>query len=153
MSMHTNAFGISSNAKLLQSKASRHAVIGAAIAGVATIIATILSSYFNEGGISPEAMVASQKHNMVLWVLDAMPFVFPLWGQYVSSVLSYEAGAMVMDQTHELRSYTIALEKKATHDSTHDSLTNLPNRTLFIDRLQQAVGLALKPGYRSDHLT
>lgn len=142
--MHANAISVSSNAKLLQSKASSHAVMGAVVAGVAIIIATILSSYFNEGSISLEAMVASQKHNMVLWFLDAMPFIFPLWGQYVSSVLSYEAGAMVMDQTHELRTYTIALEKKATHDSTHDSLTNLPNRTLFIDRLQQSVNLALR---------
>jgi len=79
---------------------------------------------------------------MVLWILDSMPFIFPLWGQYVSSILSYEASAMVLDQTHELRTYTTALEQKATHDSTHDSLTNLPNRTLFIDRLQQAVNLA-----------
>jgi diguanylate cyclase len=144
MSIHTSAIGISSNAKLLQSKASKHAIIGAVIAGVAMIVATVLSSYFNEGGISLEALVASQKKNMVLWVLDLMPFIFPLWGQYVSSILSYEASAMVMDQTNELRTYTIALEKKATHDSTHDSLTNLPNRTLFIDRLQQAVNLSLR---------
>jgi diguanylate cyclase len=144
MSISSNIIGISSNAKLLQSKASKHAIIGAVIAMVAIIVATILSSYFNEGGITLKALVASQKNNMVLWVLDTMPFIFPLWGQYVSSILSYEASAMVLDQTHELRTYTIALEQKATHDSTHDSLTNLPNRTLFIDRLQQAVNLAAR---------
>jgi diguanylate cyclase (GGDEF)-like protein len=142
LSAHTITIG--SNAKLLQSKASKHAVTGAVIAGFATVIATVLSSYFNEGGISLEAMVASQKHNMVLWVLDAMPFIFPLWGQYVGSILSYEASAMVLDQTNELRSYAIALEQKANHDSTHDSLTNLPNRTLFLDRLQQALNLAVR---------
>lgn len=142
MSTPSNVIGISSNAKLLKSKASKHAIIGAVIAAVATIVATILSSYFNEGRITLEALIASQKKNMVLWILDSMPFIFPLWGQYVSSILSYEASAMVLDQTHELRTYTTALEQKATHDSTHDSLTNLPNRTLFIDRLQQAVNLA-----------
>ena len=144
MSINANAIGIGSNAKLLQSKASKHAIIGAVIAGIATIIATILSSYFNEGEISLEAAIITQKNNMVLWVLDALPFIFPLWGQYVGSILSYEASAMVMDQTHELRSYTMALEQKATHDATHDSLTNLPNRTLFIDRLQQAINLAAR---------
>ncbi len=132
----------SHNARFLRLKASKHAVKGAAIAIVATIIATILSSYFNEGGISIEGMVTAQKNNIVLWIMDGMAFVFPLWGQYVSTLLSYEAGVMVQDQTHELRNYTIALEKKAMHDATHDPLTNLPNRMLFIDRLQQAVSLA-----------
>ena len=142
MSMNAATLAFGNNAKLLQSKASRHAVTGAVIAGAAAVVATILSSYFNEGGISFEAVMASQRHNMVLWILDAMPFIFPIWGQYVSSLLSYEASAMVLDQTNELRTYTIALEQKATHDSTHDSLTNLPNRILFIDRLQQALNLA-----------
>jgi diguanylate cyclase (GGDEF)-like protein len=142
MSIHTRAIGISQNAKLLRTTVSKHAVIGAAIAIAATIIATILSSYFNEGGISLERIMATQKNNMILWVMDGMAFIFPLWGQYVSSILSYEASAMVQDQTHELRTYTLALEKKATHDATHDSLTNLPNRMLFLDRLQQAIHLA-----------
>jgi len=144
MSIHTHALGISHNAKLLRAKVSKHAVVGAAIAVSATIIATVLSSYFNEGGISLEGIMTAQRSNIMLWIMDGMAFIFPLWGQYVSSILSYEASAMVHDQTHELRNYTIALEKKATHDATHDSLTNLPNRMLFIDRLQQAINLAAR---------
>ncbi len=46
---------------------------------------------------------------------------------------------MVIDQTQELRTHAAALEKKASHEATHDSLTGLPNRTLFIDRLEQAI--------------
>jgi PleD family two-component response regulator len=68
-----------------------------------------------------------------------MPFVFAFWGQYVRSIMAYEAGALVMDQTDELRAQTTALEMKAMHDATHDSLTDLPNRTLFRDRLNQAL--------------
>ena len=138
----TNSAGVSNNAKLLRDKASKQAIQGAIIAGFAVVIATILSSHFNVGEITLASMLATQKNNTVLWVLDAMPFFFPLWGQYVSSILSYEASAMVLDQTNELQAYTKALEQKANHDSTHDSLTNLPNRTLFIDRLQQSVNLA-----------
>jgi len=132
------------NAKLLQSKASRHAIIGTVIAMAAVILATLLSSYFDEGVFNLQALITSQKNNQVLWVLDALPFVFPLWGQYVGSILSYEASALVMDQTQELRAYTAALKQKATHDATHDPLTNLPNRTLFLDRLQQAQNLAAR---------
>jgi diguanylate cyclase (GGDEF)-like protein len=53
-------------------------------------------------------------------------------------MLSNEAGAMVFNQTNDLRKQSALLEKKAAHQATHDSLTGLPNRALFIDRLQQA---------------
>lgn len=83
---------------------------------------------------------------MVLWFLDAMPFIFAFWGQYVSSLISHEAGAMVIDQTSELRKHSSILEQKAAHDATHGSLTGLPNRVLFINRLQQAVHIGRREG-------
>ena len=126
------------NASFLKKKASRYSILGTIIAIVTIIIATILSGYFETGGIGLEAFVYAQKNNMVLRVLDGMPFVFAFWGQYVSSMISYEASAMVLDQTQELRDYTDALEKKSAYEATHDSLTGLPNRTLFMDRLQQS---------------
>lgn len=129
---------LQSNASILKQKASRHSILGVIIAIVAILIATILSGFFSLGEVSLKAFVHAQQTNIVLWFLDAMPFVFALWGQFVSSILSLEAGAMVFDQTHELRQQSETLEKKAAHDATHDSLTGLPNRTLFLDRLQQA---------------
>jgi diguanylate cyclase (GGDEF)-like protein len=132
---------------MLNQKASKHSIIGAIIAIIAIIAATILSGYFSFGEITFAAFLKAQKTNMALWFLDSMPFIFAIWGQYVSSMLSYEAGAMVLDQTNELRSHTAALEKKADHEATHDSLTDLPNRTLFLDRLQQATSLAQREDY------
>jgi len=137
---------LSSNASLLKSKASKHSIIGTVIAVVAIFTATVLSGYFSYHQINVETFLKAQKENMVLWFLDAMPFIFALWGQYVSTMLSYEASAMVHDQTNDLRMHTQALEQKAAHESTHDSLTNLPNRTLFIDRLQQATNSARREG-------
>lgn len=84
---------------------------------------------------------------MTLWVLDAMPFIFAFWGQYVSSIIAYEAGAMVIDQTQELRQQTAVLENQVMHDATHDSLTNLPNRVLLRDRLEQALNHAIRHKY------
>jgi len=138
---------LSRNATLLNGKASKHSIIGVIIAVIAVIIATILSGYFSFGEVTPNTFFKAQKTNMALWFLDLMPFVFAFWGQYVSGMLSLEAGAMVLDQTSELLANTAAIEKKAAYEATHDSLTNLPNRTLFLDRMQQAIITAQREDY------
>ncbi len=137
---------LNKNASLLKTKASRYSIIGTVIGIVAVIIASILSGYHTTGRISFEAFIFAQKNNVVIWFLDAMPFVFAFWGQYISSMISYEASAMVLDQTQEIRTQSVALEKKAAYEATHDSLTGLPNRTLFMDRLQQATSSARREG-------
>ena len=134
------------NVFLLKQKASKHSIIGVVIAICAIVIATILSAYFSFGEVSIPTIIEAQKTNAVLWFLDAMPFIFAIWGQYVSSILSYEASAMIVDQTNEMRAQTELMEKKAAYEATHDSLTGLPNRTLFIDRLQQATNSARRDG-------
>jgi diguanylate cyclase (GGDEF)-like protein len=133
---------LSLNAQLLKSRVTMYAVYGVIISAMAIIIATILSSYFLFGEITLNGLIQAQKENFVLWFLDGMPFIFALWGQYVSTMMAYEAGALVIDQTQELRAQTVALENKSMHNATHDALTGLPNRTLFHDRVSQAINSA-----------
>ncbi|TKB07033.1 bifunctional diguanylate cyclase/phosphodiesterase [Desulforhopalus sp. IMCC35007] len=140
--MGTTFHALQENASLLKQKASRHSVVGAGIAMIAIVIATIMSGYFITGEVSLAAIITAQKNNVVLWVLDSMPFIFAFWGQYVSSIMSFEASSMILDQTNDLRAYTKDIEVKAAHEATHDALTDLPNRVLFIDRLQQATFLS-----------
>jgi diguanylate cyclase len=135
---HFTQQSLGSNISLLRQKASKHSITGVYIATTAILIASVISGYLTSGEISLNAMFNAQRTNMALWFLDAMPFIFAVWGQYVSSMLSNEAGAMVFNQTNDLRKQSALLEKKAAHQATHDSLTGLPNRALFIDRLQQA---------------
>ena len=130
------------NVKILKSEASKKAYQGVLIAVAAIIIATFMVSYFNTGAVSLSGIMAAQKNNVALWVLDCIPFVFGFWGQYSSTMIAYQAGAMIFDQTQELRSKADSLEKKFDYDSTHDSLTDLPNRALFYDRVEHAIILA-----------
>jgi diguanylate cyclase (GGDEF)-like protein len=130
------------NVQLMKSRVTKYAVYGVLIAGAAVIVATLATSCVNTGGVSLEGIFQAQKSNMTLWVLDGMPFIFAFWGQYVSSKIVYEASSMVIEQTQELRQQTAVLEHQAMHDATHDSLTDLPNRVLLCDRLEQAISNA-----------
>lgn len=130
------------NVAFMRSKATRYAFYGVGIAVLAIIIATFSHTYLSDGHISIYGAYEAQKSNAVLWVLDTLPFIFAFWGQYASSVIAYEASAMITEQTEELRQQSADLELRVMHDSTHDPLTGLPNRSLLLDRIHQMIGLA-----------
>jgi diguanylate cyclase len=130
---------LSNNVKILKSEATKTAYQGVLIAISSIIIATCLVSLYVNNSISLESLWIAQKNNIALWILDGIPFVFGMWGQYSSSVMAYQAGALIFDQTQELRSRTLDLEKHTNHVSTHDLVTDLPNRALFYDRVAQDI--------------
>ncbi|WP_020587459.1 putative bifunctional diguanylate cyclase/phosphodiesterase [Desulfobacter curvatus] len=130
------------NVKLMKSEITRYALFGTLIAFGALILATAINAYLQSGEITIQAMIEAQKTNVTLWIMDAMPFIFAFWGQYTSTIMAYEAGSIVMEQTADLRNLTVELEHKAVHESTHDTLTGLPNRTLLYDRLNHAIQMA-----------
>lgn len=132
----------SQNAQLLRRKASRHAWIGMTIGVAAVLVATACLAYLERGTITATGLLAAQNRNPSLWLVNAMPFVFAFWGQYVSVVMSYEAGAMVVDQTSQLRARNEALEQQSQYSAMYDTLTGLPNWVLLLDRLKHALRLA-----------
>ncbi len=129
----------SDNIKILKSEVSKTAFQGVLIAIAAIIFGTLGACLYSEGGLSLSGILAAQQNNVGLWVLDGIPFIFGFWGQYSSTLIAYQAGAMIQDQTQELRDKTDELEKQANYASTHDALTDLPNRSLFYDRVQRAI--------------
>ncbi|MDH3561388.1 MAG: EAL domain-containing protein [Gammaproteobacteria bacterium] len=129
---------VSASKHLLMTKVSKHAIFGLLIALTCILVATSLAGFFESGRINLDSMVYAQKTNFALWVLDLMPFLFAMWGQYSSSLMAKEATVVIMDQTSELRAHADAIEYKASYQATHDTLTGLPNRVLVFDRMLQA---------------
>ena len=130
---------LTGNARLLKSKASKYSIVGVGISVSAIVIASIMAGYLHTNEFSLESVFEAQKQHASLWILDTMPFVFAFWGQYVSSLMAFEASAMVVDQTSDLRAQASAFERQAMRGTTYDALTDLPNRILLVDRLEQAI--------------
>ncbi len=139
MNQSSEGYQLLLNVNALKGQASKTAYQGVFIAIISIIIATLLVSYYSFGEVSLSGIVKAQQENISLWILDALPFVFGFWGQYSSSIIAYQAGAMILDQTNDLRNKAVTLEQQAAYSSTHDSLTDLPNRSLFYDRVDQAI--------------
>lgn len=134
------------NVNPMRMRATRYSIFGAIIAGMAIIIATSVTGYLLTGDLDLVAFATAQKTNPALWILDGMPFFFAYWGQKVSLALTQNVNALVKGHTEELRKKTEALERQAMHDATHDPLTDLPNRMLLRDRLEQSLIGSAKTG-------
>lgn len=130
---------LSDNARILKSEVSKTALQGVIIAIAGIIIATLLVCHYQQGEITIDGIINAQKNNFVLWVLDVIPFIFGFWGQYSSSIIAYQASALIFDQTQELRSKAEDQEKRANYAASHDILTDLPNRNFFYERVEQAI--------------
>jgi len=127
------------NVRILKGEVTKAAYQGVAIAMISVVVATLLVCFYQNDSITAEGIISAQKNNFALWIMDGVPFVFALWGQYSGSIIAYQASAIIFDQTQELRNKAENLEKKANYTATHDVITDLPNRSLFYDRVEQGI--------------
>lgn len=124
-------------ARMLRARTNRYAWIGLGIALAALILGTLLSTLLQYGTISVDALVESQTGNPALWLLDAMPFLFLIWGQYIGILLSYQASAMVLDETRDLRERAHALEFQLTRQQVAGPQLGLPNRQSLFNAIRE----------------
>ncbi|MHB1142799.1 MAG: hybrid sensor histidine kinase/response regulator [Sulfuricaulis sp.] len=88
---------------LLREKASKYALYGVYIASASVVTATLLVSYFMVDAITLDGIILAQTTNIALWTVDAMPFLFAVWGQYASHRMAREADNLVQTKTQSLR--------------------------------------------------
>ena len=130
------------NFDVLKSRVNRFGVYGLIISLITIAMSTIIVAYQMTGSITITSLLYAQDHNFALRMLNFLPFIFAFWGQYTGNDIAYRASAIIVEETDDLRAQTTAWKKKSLHDSTHDSLTGLPNRALFYDQLRQSILVA-----------
>ncbi|MGH8447321.1 MAG: EAL domain-containing protein [Solimonas sp.] len=130
---------LDSMARLLRGRANRHAWIGLGVALLAIIAATLLSCQYEHGEYTIANILDVQQNNPALWALDVMPIAFLLWGQYIGNVLSYQAGAMVLDETRELRDEANRLHYELSRQAVPGHLTGMPNRHALLGAINRAI--------------
>jgi diguanylate cyclase (GGDEF)-like protein len=130
---------LAENVRLLYARVRRYSIVGTLIAFVMVVATVLITVYARMGTLSLEGIIDAHRTDAGLWLFETMPFLFALWGLLINSVTVYEASAIISDQTQELRTMSATLKSKIMRNATHDPLTDLPNRVLFFDRLEQAV--------------
>ncbi|MDX1461029.1 MAG: response regulator, partial [Xanthomonadales bacterium] len=104
---------LQSAVRLLRSRSSRFAWIGTGIAVAAVILGSLLVAQHFYLGISYETVLRAQRENAALWVLDALPFIYAIWGQIASLRVSKDAGSAIRLRTKSLRHQL----RRTRHDS------------------------------------
>ncbi|MCG8379752.1 MAG: EAL domain-containing protein [Proteobacteria bacterium] len=140
--MLTSSEMLTRNIDVLKSTVNRYGLYGLAISLVTILSATIIVSYQMTGEVTLDSLILAQKSNFALRILDLLPFMFAFWGQYTTSVMAYHASAIIMEETDDLREETTAWKRKSLHHTTHDTLTELPNRSMFYELLREALHVA-----------
>lgn len=133
--------------KIMKNQVHRYAWYGLSIALASIVVATMLAAYQLHGHISLAGIIEAQKTNPALWALNITPFFFAYWGQYFFYKLMLTAEGIIGDQAKEFQILSHELEMKLQFETNHDSLTNLPNRRYFVDRIKQATA-QVSPHYQ-----
>jgi len=146
--MASNTDVLMKNFDILKSRVNRFGVYGLIISLFTILMSTIIVAYQMTGTITFTSMLHAQDNNFALRMLNFLPFIFAFWGQYTGNDIAYRASAIIVEETDVLRAQTSEWKKKSLHDSTHDALTELPNRALFYDQLRQAILVATRENRR-----
>ena len=139
---------LSKTVRFLRARANRHAWSGLLIALLALCLAMVLSSYFEFASISLESLQLVQQNNPAIWLLDLMPFLFLAWGQYMGMAISYQAGALIADETRVLREKNSQLEYELERTGSQRQLADLPNQWSFTSKLARVIARRMEHGGR-----
>lgn len=102
-----------SAAGLLRQRASRYAWYGTGIAIAAVMLATALVCVHVYDGLTLDNAFLAHRENVAIWILDSLPFLYAMWGQYASREMAQTARSEVQRRTNALRTEMERLEETA----------------------------------------
>lgn len=127
------------SAIILKHHVNRYTFLGLAIAVSSIIIASCIVSYQLTGRVDLDGIVAAQRSNPAIWVLNLTPFMFVYWGQAFCEGVVTQAQFILTDTTDEFLKISGNLELKLKYESNHDNLTKLPNNHMFSELITTAM--------------
>lgn len=134
--------------RLLRGGISRYACYGFAFATVAVVLATVAAVVLAGLPVTLANLYAAQTSNPMLLVMDVMPLLFALWGQFVHVLLSPESGAEPPSSGKNSSADKKSLQAEGKRLETQDALTGLSNRACFIEQLELGITGAHANGTR-----
>ena len=111
-------------------------------------VANLLGDFSDDAAQAIEAIAASLRHRQGIRVPEPLHWHSPTGETFALRLTvtpvgnAGEGGVVVLNDVTESLAFTARLR----HEATHDLLTGLPNRSLLLDRLQQALANAQRRG-------
>ncbi len=127
------------SAIILKHHVNRYTFLGLAIAVGSIIIASCIVSYQLTGRIDLDGIIAAQRSNPAIWILNLTPFMFVYWGQAFCEGIVTQAQSILTDTADEFLKISGNLELKLKYESNHDNLTKLPNNRMFNELVTTAI--------------
>lgn len=124
---------------LLKQRANKHAIFALSGGLLAVAAGTLAVCYMTYGRCEIGLIGQAQASNPALWFLDAMPWLFALWGQYVGTIMAYNASAMVLDETQDLRARASTLEYQLKVSKRGQAMVDLLDRDELLVRLSSII--------------